>query len=243
MLNIKLGCFAALWQDLGMSSEAAPPPALADVLTRMRAALADAGRDGAAAQLIAISKTKPIEAITPLIAAGHLCFGENRVQEAKEKWPALRAAHGGIELHLVGPLQTNKAKEAIALFDVIQTLDREKLARKLSALKNDIDGDDFPRLYIQVNSGGEPQKSGVSPYELAAFYALCVDELGLVIDGLMCLPPQDEAAGPHFALLAKLADELGLDNLSMGMSGDFETALALGATHIRVGTALFGARD
>lgn len=211
---------------------------------RMQAALRAAGRDADAAQLIAISKTKPVEAIAPLLAAGHRRFGENRVQEAAEKWPALKQAYDDIELHLVGPLQTNKAKEAVALFDVIQSLDREKLARKLAALK-DAAGDsaDFPRLFIQVNSGEEPQKSGIEPAQLAAFYGLCTDELGLDIDGLMCLPPQDEAAGPHFALLKKLADELGVSGLSMGMSGDFETALGLGATHIRIGTALFGPRE
>jgi pyridoxal phosphate enzyme (YggS family) len=221
---------------------------LSDITQRMTAALQLAGRDAAAAQLLAISKTKPVAAITPLIEAGHRHFGENRVQEAAEKWPALKVAHEGLELHLVGPLQTNKAKEAVALFDVIQTLDREKLARKMAALKDaqaeEATGDIlFPRFFIQVNSGDEPQKSGVSPSELGAFHGLCTAELGLNVVGLMCLPPQDEAAGPHFALLAKLAAGLGLSQLSMGMSGDFETALSLGATHIRVGTALFGTRD
>ena len=221
---------------------------LAEINRRMAVALKAGGRAEGAAQLLAISKTKPAQAILPLIAAGQRHFGENRVQEAAEKWPALKAAHNGLELHLVGPLQTNKAKEAVALFDVIQTLDREKLARKLAALKQDhaknqaVDAP-FPRLFIQVNSGDEPQKSGVSPSELAAFYGLCTDKLGLDVAGLMCLPPHDEAAGPHFALLAKMAADLGVSQLSMGMSGDFETALSLGATHIRVGTALFGARD
>lgn len=221
---------------------------LAEINRRMAVALKAGGRAEGAAQLLAISKTKPAQAILPLIAAGQRHFGENRVQEAAEKWPALKAAHNGLELHLVGPLQTNKAKEAVALFDVIQTLDREKLARKLAALKQDhaktqaVDAP-FPRLFIQVNSGDEPQKSGVSPSELAAFYRLCTDKLGLDVAGLMCLPPHDEAAGPHFALLAKMAADLGVSQLSMGMSGDFETALSLGATHIRVGTALFGARD
>lgn len=221
---------------------------LAEINRRMAVALKAGCRAEGAAQLLAISKTKPAQAILPLIAAGQRHFGENRVQEAAEKWPALKAAHNGLELHLVGPLQTNKAKEAVALFDVIQTLDREKLARKLAALKQDhaktqaVDTP-FPRLFIQVNSGDEPQKSGVSPSELAAFYGLCTDKLGLDVAGLMCLPPHDEAAGPHFALLAKMAADLGVSQLSMGMSGDFETALSLGATHIRVGTALFGARD
>ena len=225
---------------------------LAEINRRMGAALKAGGRAAAAAQLIAISKTKPAEAIEALIALGQHHFGENRVQEAAEKWPALKAAHQGLELHLVGPLQTNKAKEAVDLFDVIQTLDREKLARKLAALKQERatmaenmteNKAPFPRLFIQVNSGDEPQKSGVSPSELAAFHGLCTNELGLDVVGLMCLPPQDEASGPHFALLAKMAADLGLSQLSMGMSGDFETALSLGATQIRVGTALFGARD
>lgn len=224
---------------------------LAEIQQRMAAALKAGGRAPDAAQLLAISKTKPAAAITPLIAAGHRHFGENRVQEAADKWPALKAAHQGLELHLVGPLQTNKAKQAIELFDVIQTLDREKLARKMAALKqekaeaakSDPYEPPFPRFFIQVNSGDEPQKSGLSPSELAAFHAFCTQELGLDVVGLMCLPPQDEAAGPHFALLAKMAADLGLSQLSMGMSGDFETALSLGATQIRIGTALFGARD
>lgn len=216
------------------------PPRLAETRQRMAQALQENGRPATAAQLIAISKTKSATEIRPLLRAGHRLFGENRVQEAKTKWPPLKAQYGDVELHLVGPLQTNKVKEAVALFDVIQTLDREKLARKLAELKCE---SSFPRLLIQVNTGDEPQKSGVTPSELAAFYALCRDELALRIDGLMCLPPQGEPAGAHFVLLGKLAAQLGLDTLSMGMSGDFETALALGATHIRVGTALFGARD
>lgn len=221
-------------------SEANIPPRLADIRARMETVLLENGRALDAAQLLAISKTKPVEAITPLLDAGHRQFGENRVQEAQDKWPDLRAHYDAIELHLVGPLQTNKVKEAVALFDVIQTLDREKLARKLAGLK---DESGFPRLFIQVNTGDEPQKSGVSPAGLAAFYDLCTQELGLRIAGLMCLPPQDEPAAAHFVLLGKLAAQVGLAELSMGMSGDFETALALGATHIRVGTALFGARD
>ena len=216
------------------------PPRLAEMRQRMAEALQENGRPANAAQLIAISKTKPAAEIAPLLQAGHRLFGENRVQEAKDKWPPLKAQYGDAELHLVGPLQTNKVKEAVALFDVIQTLDREKLARKLAELKGE---SGFPRLLIQVNTGDEPQKSGITPSELAAFYAFCSDELALRIDGLMCLPPQDEPAGAHFVLLGKLAAQLGLDTLSMGMSGDFEMALALGATHIRVGTALFGARD
>ena len=216
------------------------PPPLAETQARMAKALHEAGRADDAAQLIAISKTKPAAAIVPLLAAGHRLFGENRVQEAKDKWPSLKAQYDNVDLHLVGPLQTNKVKEAVALFDTIQTLDREKLARKLAEMK---DESGFPRLFIQVNTGNEPQKSGLAPAELAAFYGFCTNELGLQISGLMCLPPQDEPAGAHFILLGKLAEQVGLAQLSMGMSGDFETALALGATHIRVGTALFGARD
>jgi pyridoxal phosphate enzyme (YggS family) len=216
------------------------PPRLAETQARMVKALREAGRADDAAQLIAISKTKAAQDIAPLLAAGHRIFGENRVQEAQDKWPALRASYRDVELHLVGPLQTNKAKEAVALFDVIQSLDREKLARKLAEMKQE---SGFPRLFIQVNTGDEPQKSGVSPAELAAFYGLCTQTLGLQISGLMCLPPQDEPAAVHFMLLGKLAAQVGLAELSMGMSGDFETALAVGATHIRVGTALFGARD
>ena len=216
------------------------PPRLAETRLRLAQALRDNHRDADAARLIAISKTKAPHDIAPLLAAGHRLFGENRVQEAKEKWPALRAKYKNVELHLVGPLQSNKAKEAVALFDVIHTLDREKLARKLAEVKHE---SGFPRLFIQVNTGDEPQKSGVSPSQLAAFYGLCSDGLGLRIDGLMCLPPQDEPAAAHFVLLGKLAAELGLAELSMGMSGDFETALALGATYIRIGTALFGERN
>lgn len=241
--NFQLGCFVALWQDRVMSadlSDADLPPRLAETRHRMAQALRDNHRAPDAAQLIAISKTKAAQDIAPLLAAGHRGFGENRVQEAKEKWPDLRAQYKDVELHLVGPLQSNKVKEAVALFDVIQTLDREKLARKLAEMKQE---SGFPRLFIQVNTGDEPQKSGIAPSQLAAFHRLCADELGLRIDGLMCLPPQDEPAAAHFVLLGKLAAQLGLAHLSMGMSGDFETALALGATHIRVGTALFGARD
>ncbi len=212
----------------------------ADIIKRMQAAANMAGRPADEVTLLAISKTQPAEIISEALALGYRHFGENRVQEAADKWPSLKAAYDDIELHLVGPLQTNKVKEAIALFDVIQTLDREKLARKLAALK---DNPAFPTLYVQVNTGNEPQKSGVKPAELAAFLALCQDELGLEISGLMCLPPVDEAAGPHFALLGKLAAAHNMAALSMGMSGDFETAIGLGATHIRLGTALFGPRD
>lgn len=212
----------------------------ADIDAKISAAAAMAAREPADITVLAISKTQSIEAIKPLLHLGHRQFGENRVQEAKEKWPVLKDEFADCCLHLVGPLQTNKVKEAIGLFDVIETLDREKLARKLAPHK---DQADFPQLYVQVNTGNEPQKSGIHPAELAAFLTLCRDELGLSIAGLMCLPPADQAAGPHFALLAKLAATHNIKALSMGMSGDFETAIGLGATHIRLGTALFGPRD
>ena len=212
---------------------------LADVRADMDLAAAQAGRDAHEICLLAVSKTKPAAQIQTFIDLGQRHFAENRVQEAAEKWPALKQGRNDIELHLVGPLQTNKVKQILGLFDVVQTLDREKLARELAKHQ---DHPAFPRLYIQVNSGAEPQKSGVLPTDLPAFFALCT-ELGLTIEGLMCLPPIDQAAGPHFALLGKLADEVGVKNLSMGMSGDYQTAIGLGATHIRVGTALFGPRD
>lgn len=212
---------------------------LAQVKGDMAAAAHAAGRADDDICLLAVSKTKPEAHIQAFIDLGQRHFAENRVQEAAEKWPALKAAQPDIELHLVGPLQTNKVKQILGLFDVVQTLDREKLARALAKHK---DHAAFPRLYIQVNTGAEPQKSGILPEDLPAFHALCTD-LGLRIDGLMGLPPIDEAAGPHFALLGKLADAIGVRHLSMGMSGDYQTAIGLGATHIRVGTALFGPRE
>ena len=211
---------------------------LAQVNADIGRAAQAAGRAAQEICLLAVSKTKPAAQIQAFIDLGQRCFAENRVQEAADKWPAMKAAHDDIELHLIGPLQTNKVKHILGLFDVVQTLDREKLARELAKHKDD---GAFPRLYIQVNTGAEPQKSGILPADLPQFHALCV-ELGLKIDGLMCLPPIDAAAGPHFALLGKLAEAIGVKNLSMGMSGDYQTAIALGATHIRVGTALFGAR-
>ena len=211
---------------------------LAHVRADMAQAAAEAGRQADDVCLLAVSKTKPVEQIEAFIALGQRHFAENRVQEAMEKWPALKAAHTDIELHLVGPLQSNKVKQILGLFDVVQTLDREKLARELAKHK---DHAAFPRLYIQVNTGAEPQKSGILPQDLLSFHGLCTG-LGLTIDGLMCLPPINQAAGPHFALLGKLAEQIGVDHLSMGMSGDYPTAIGLGATHIRVGTSLFGAR-
>ena len=175
-----------------------------------------------------------------MIAAGQRVFGENRVQEAQGKWPGLKAAHPDIELHLIGPLQTNKVKEAVALFDVIETVDRDRLAEALA--KEIARQDRAPRLFVQVNTGAEPQKAGVLPEETAAFVARCRGAHGLAIEGLMAIPPIDEAPAPHFALLAKLAGELGVPKVSMGMSADYEIAIAQGATHVRVGSAIFGSR-
>ena len=212
---------------------------LDDVRERLKAAAARAGREASAVTLVAVSKTFGPEAITPVIAAGQRVFGENRVQEAKAKWPALKAAHPGLELHLVGPLQTNKARDAIALFDAIQTLDRPKLA---DALRTEMDRTDrTPFLFIQVNTGEEPQKSGVLPREAPALIAHA-RTLRLPLKGLMCIPPARENPAPHFALMRKMAEEHDLPLLSMGMSGDFEVAIRFGATHVRVGSAIFGER-
>lgn len=198
------------------------------------------GRDPGTVRLVAVSKTMPAAAIEEAIEAGHRIFGENRVQEAQGKWPGLKALHSDIELHLIGPLQTNKVKDAVAFFDVIETLDRPKLARAL-AEEMERTGRRL-RLFVQVNTGEEPQKSGVTPDETAAFVALCRDTFDLAIDGLMCIPPFDEEPSMHFALLAKLAKEIGVEELSMGMSSDFQKAVAFGATYVRVGTAIFGER-
>ena len=213
---------------------------LASVKVRIAAAAEAAGRDAGSITLIAVSKTFGPQAIAPVIAAGHRIFGENRVQEASGKWPALKARSPNTDLHLVGALQSNKAAEAVALFDAIHSLDRDKLARELARAIGHQGR--APQLFIQVNTGEEPQKAGIGPKRAGDFLARCRDEHGLAVSGLMCIPPFDEAPGPHFALLQKLAGELGLPNLSMGMSGDFETAIAFGATHIRVGTAIFGPR-
>ena len=190
--------------------------------------------------LVAISKTKPAEAVEAALAAGQRIFGENYVQEAKEKWPALRAAWPDVELHMVGPLQSNKAKDAVALFDVIESLDRESLAKELA--REIARAGRAPRLYVQVNTGDEAQKGGVSPAEADAFIARCRDVHGLAIEGLMCIPPAEDQPSPHFALLAKIAARNGLRVLSMGMSADYAAAIQLGATHVRVGTAIFGER-
>ncbi|MTJ81338.1 MAG: YggS family pyridoxal phosphate-dependent enzyme [Telmatospirillum sp.] len=218
-----------------------------DVLAQFRAVVSDlataanaAGRAAETVHLVAVSKTHPAERIRPLLEAGHLLFGENRVQEAQQKWPALREAFPALELHLIGPLQTNKVRDAVALFDVIETVDRPKLARALKA-EMDRTGRHL-RCLIQVNTGAEPQKAGILPEEADAFIRDCRDELGLRIEGLMCIPPVDEDPVRHFACLSDLADRHGLPVRSMGMSGDYRQAVAAGATHVRVGTAIFGKR-
>ena len=213
---------------------------LADIRSRVKKAAVEAERNPDSVQLVAVSKTFDADQIRPVIAAGQRVFGENRVQEAQGKWPGLRRETDGLELHLIGPLQSNKAADAVALFDVIETVDREKIARSL-AEEMKRQGRSL-RLYVQVNTGMEPQKAGIAPDDVPAFLSLCRDEIGLPIEGLMCIPPADEYPGPHFALLAKLAAENGVEKLSMGMSGDFETAIGFGATSVRVGSAIFGAR-
>jgi pyridoxal phosphate enzyme (YggS family) len=200
----------------------------------------DAGRDPVSVTLVAVSKTFGAEAIAPVIASGQRVFGENRVQEAKAKWPSLIEQHPDIELHLIGPLQSNKAKEAVALFDAIHSVDRASLCE---ALAKEIEKQGkTPTLFVQVNTGAEPQKAGVLPEGADAFLESCGDKYGLTISGLMCIPPADEAPGPHFALLATIARRNGLKLLSMGMSADFASAIAMGATHVRVGSAIFGGR-
>lgn len=214
---------------------------LTDIRTRIAAAAREAGRDPASVKLIAVSKTFGEAEIAPVIDAGQRLFGENRVQEAKAKWPPLKARYPDIELHLVGSLQSNKAREAVQLFDAIHSIDRPKIARAVA--------DEMAKqgrrleLFVQVNTGEEPQKAGVAPREAKNLVHLCRDELKLPIIGLMCIPPADEEPALHFALLAKLAGECGVAELSMGMSADFETAIQFGATTVRVGSALFGARD
>jgi pyridoxal phosphate enzyme (YggS family) len=200
----------------------------------------EARRDPASVTLIAVAKTFGPEAIAPVIAAGQKVFGENRVQEAKAKWPALRAAHPGIELHMIGPLQSNKVKEAVALFDAIHSVDRSSLCEALA--KELAKTGRRPLLFVEINTGAEPQKAGVLPQDADAFLARCRQDHGLAIHGLMCIPPLDEAPAPHFALTAKIAARNGLKLLSMGMSADYPVAIAMGATHVRVGTAIFGQR-
>ena len=218
--------------------------AIAAALERVRGAIAaackEAGRDARAVTLVAVSKTVGPAALEAALEAGHRAFGENRVQEARAKWPALRARYPDIELHLIGPLQSNKVKEAVGLFDVIHTVDRPRLSAALAA--EIARQGRRPRLLIEVNTGGEPQKAGVLPQDADAFIAVCRERDRLDPQGLMCIPPLDEPPGPHFALLAQIAARNRLDWLSMGMSADFEVAVAFGATHVRVGTAIFGQR-
>ena len=223
-----------------MTPEAETAARLAETQLRVALAAEAAGRTPADVRLIVVSKTFGAPEIVPVLAAGQRIFGENRVQEAKAKWPALKAEFPNLELHLIGPLQSNKAKEAVELFDAIHSIDREKIARAL-AEEMKKQGRQL-ELFVQVNTGEEPQKAGVPPRDLPALLALCRDELKLEIAGLMCIPPVEEEAALHFAFLAKLAAESGLAGLSMGMSDDFETAIAFGATHVRVGSAIFGSR-
>lgn len=200
----------------------------------------DFGRKPETVTLVAVSKTKPAEAILPALEAGQIDFGENYVQEAVAKWPALRERFPQVRLHMIGPLQSNKARDAVALFDVIHSLDRESLAKELA---REIDrAGKAPQLIVQVNTGAEPQKGGVLPGEIDAFLELCRTRYGLTIEGLMCIPPAEDQPSPHFGLLAKIAKRNGLAILSMGMSADYEAAIQLGATHVRVGSAIFGAR-
>jgi pyridoxal phosphate enzyme (YggS family) len=214
--------------------------ARADVLGRIAAAAKGAGRDPASVQLVAVSKTQPEERIAAMLATGQRVFGENRVQEAEGRWEERRTQHGDLELRLIGPLQSNKAKEAVALFDVIETLDRAKLAGALADAC--AKAGKTPRLYVQVNTGEEEQKAGIAPLEADAFISTMRRDYGFAIEGLMCIPPAEEPAGPHFALLAKIAARNGVAKLSMGMSADYELAVMFGATSVRVGSALFGAR-
>lgn len=224
-----------------MSLSSSPGERLAAVRSAIEAACREAGRDPASVTLVAVAKTFPPEAIEPVITLGQRVFGENRVQEAKAKWPALRARHGAIELHLVGPLQSNKARDAVALFDAIHSVDRPSLC---AALAKEIEKQGrSPLLFVEVNTGAEPQKAGVLPEEADAFVRTCRQTYGLDIRGLMCIPPVDEPPAPHFALLQKIAARNGLPFLSMGMTADFPVAIRFGATHVRVGTAIFGERS
>jgi pyridoxal phosphate enzyme (YggS family) len=216
------------------------PAALAAVQAQIAGACREANRDPATVTLIAVSKTFGADAIEAAIAAGQRVFGENRVQETKAKWPEIRARHDGLSLHLIGPLQSNKAKEAVALFDAIHSVDRpsicEALAKEIGKQGR------APHLFVEINTGAEPQKAGILPEDADGFLRDCRDTYGLTISGLMCIPPFDEAPAPHFALTAKIAARNGLKLLSMGMSADFATAIQFGATHVRVGSAIFGGR-
>lgn len=221
-------------------SQTDPAEGLRQVQESIRRAASDYERDPSSITLVAVSKTFPAESIEPVLAAGQRVFGENYVQEAKAKWPALRERYPGVELHMIGPLQSNKAREAVELFDVIHTLDRPSLAEALA--KEIARTGRAPRLLVQVNTGEEPQKGGVAPADVDAFLEACRDRYGLAVEGLMCIPPAEDPPSPHFALLNTIAARHGLEALSMGMSADFEAAIQLGATHVRVGSAIFGAR-
>jgi len=216
---------------------------LADIRSRITAAEREAGRPAGSVKLITVSKTYVAAAIEPLLAIGERVFGENRVGEAIDKWPQLKERYSGIELHLIGPLQTNKVRDALGLFDVVHSLDRTSLAKELAKARRRNDGTGFPRLRVQVNTGDEQQKGGVAPNFVDAFVQDCRFEFGLDIEGLMCIPPVDEAPAPHFALLQKIAERNQLSQLSMGMSADFETAIAFGASEVRIGSAILGDRD
>ena len=207
---------------------------------RITRAARDSGREPQDVTLVCVSKTFGPQDITPVIEAGERVFGENRVREAMEKWPLLKADHPGLELHLIGPLQSNKAHDAVTFFDVIETVDRDKIAK---ALASEIQKTSrHPRLYVQVNTGAEPQKAGILPQEADAFIASCRNNFGLEISGLMCIPPIDDQVSPHFALLSLIAARNEIAALSMGISADFELAIRLGATHVRIGSAIFGER-
>jgi PLP dependent protein len=218
-----------------------PVEGLNSVRAAIHRAASDYERNPSSVTLVAVSKTFPVEEIEPVLAAGQRVFGENYVQEAKAKWGPLRERYGDVELHLIGPLQSNKARDAVGLFDAIHSLDRPSLAEALA--REIAKTERRPRLLVQVNTGEESQKGGVMPAEANAFIAACRERWGLTLDGLMCIPPADEAPAPHFALTAKIAGRNGLKLLSMGMSADFPAAIAMGATHVRVGSAIFGTRD
>ncbi|MAE92261.1 MAG: YggS family pyridoxal phosphate-dependent enzyme [Pelagibaca sp.] len=213
---------------------------LTDIRERVAKAEAKAGRPEGSVQLIAVSKVQPIERVEAVLEQGHRLFGENKVQEAQGKWPALKERFDGVDVHLIGPLQTNKARQAMELFSAIHAVDRPKLANTLARLAQEIGH--CPDLFVQVNTGEEPQKAGILPADADAFIKE-VRELDLPLKGLMCIPPVEETPSLHFALLAKIAERNGLEGLSMGMSSDFEQAISLGATHVRVGSAIFGERD
>ncbi|KIC49927.1 YggS family pyridoxal phosphate-dependent enzyme [Tateyamaria sp. ANG-S1] len=212
---------------------------LSEITAKIDAACAKAGRTPDSVKLIAVSKVQPLDRVTAVLDDGHRLFGENRVQEADGKWPDLRDQYGDVDVHLIGPLQSNKARQAMQLFQAIHSVDRPKLAKSIARLAQELGR--CPDLFLQINTGEEPQKAGVLPTEADAFVAEC-RALDLPVRGLMCIPPVDEEPSLHFALLAKIAERNGLTGLSMGMSGDFESAIALGATHVRVGSAIFGAR-